>query len=85
MLATSPKGKKGNGKSSGGSKPKGQSKGDTCPEGQKPCHHFDRPEGCSHGDQCRYWHPRLTREENRCFNCGSRNTPLKTAPDPRAQ
>lgn len=32
------------------------------------CKHFNTPEGCKHGDQCRYQHPKVVDPEVPVYN-----------------
>eukprot|EP00971_Amphidinium_carterae_P067866 1343557-Amphidinium_carterae.1 len=48
-----------------------------------PCKFFTSDEGCKHGGKCSYFHPRVTRDEGKCFNCGSKSHALKECDKPK--
>eukprot|EP00971_Amphidinium_carterae_P253676 5036058-Amphidinium_carterae.2 len=84
-----PKGQgKGKGKETKGSKNEvpGQSQkpGKPQPQGQGParpipvtCKHFVTDQGCSKGSTCIFYHPRVGRDEHKCYNCGSKEHGIK--------
>eukprot|EP00971_Amphidinium_carterae_P005199 103771-Amphidinium_carterae.1 len=48
-----------------------------------PCKFFTSDDGCKHGGKCTYFHPRVTRDEGKCFNCGSKSHALKECDKPK--
>eukprot|EP00971_Amphidinium_carterae_P318929 6339738-Amphidinium_carterae.1 len=36
------------------------------------CNYFSMDKGCRRGAECPHFHPRLTKEDGRCFNCGGK-------------
>eukprot|EP00971_Amphidinium_carterae_P317078 6303203-Amphidinium_carterae.1 len=78
------KGKEGKGSTGEGSgqsqkpdKPRqSQGKG---PENPIPvtCKHFITDQGCMKGSACVFFHPRVGRGENKCYNCGSKEHGIK--------
>eukprot|EP00971_Amphidinium_carterae_P036010 707757-Amphidinium_carterae.1 len=49
------------------------------PENPVPvtCKHFITDGGCSKGSACVFFHPRVGRGENKCYNCGSKEHGIK--------
>eukprot|EP00971_Amphidinium_carterae_P154459 3063240-Amphidinium_carterae.1 len=45
-------------------------KTDPGPMNAIPCKYFGQEKGCRRGSTCTHFHPRLTKEDGRCFNCG---------------
>ena len=48
---------------------KGKSKGTSMKETE--CKYFNREKGCRFGQSCSFLHPKLSRNDNRCYICGS--------------
>ena len=48
---------------------KGKSKGNSMKETE--CKYFNRENGCRFGQSCSFLHPKLSRNDNRCYICGS--------------
>ena len=44
------------------------------------CTWFSKPSGCDRGRKCKFWHPRLSPKDGRCFNCGAAEHTSATCP-----
>ena len=58
-------------------KPKGSTGTD-----KQVCRFFQKPDGCTNGDNCQYAHPRTN---GKCLRCGSESHTLQACADPRQQ
>eukprot|EP00971_Amphidinium_carterae_P113283 2244145-Amphidinium_carterae.1 len=61
---------------------KGQSS-DQSQQQKKDCMHFMTDEGCKRGSTCKFFHARLKREDERCYNCGSKSHSISECDRPK--
>eukprot|EP00971_Amphidinium_carterae_P350695 6491688-Amphidinium_carterae.1 len=70
-----------NKKSPKGADNKGQSSDQS--QQKKDCIHFMTEDGCKRGSTCNFFHARLKREDERCYNCGSKSHSVKDCDRPK--